>query len=214
MCLSNSWVRVRSVTSCIDCLVPLLALSLSAGSDPAPGGMCPCAGAAVPAQQVGAFPSLAPCPGAGSGGTFGGRFPAVTSCSRSTRSSSEQGWNFGPFQLTFCSPDVRCEPPAPGGPPNPPEQPFPSLPGVIDVLFSLHSYAGGMGMLELAAGWRRAVPAPLTAAHRAQPAALVLLELCWLFSAPVSPPELCGVCGVGANPAAAPSRREGSPSLL
>lgn len=90
------------------------------------------------------------------------------------------------------------------GPPSLPERPFPSLPGVIGVLFSLHSHAGGMGMLELAAGWRRAVPAPLTADHGDQPMALVLLELCWVFSTPLSPPELCGVCAVGANPAAAP----------
>lgn len=36
------------------------------------------------------------------------------------------------------------------------------------------------------------------------PGALLLLELCWFFCAPVSPPELCGVCAVGANPAATP----------
>lgn len=67
-----------------------------------------------------------------------------------------------------------------------------------------------MGMLQLAAGWRRAVPEPLTAAHPAQLTTLVLLQLCCFSCAPVAPPELCRVCGVGGNPSAAPSRRDGS----
>lgn len=117
VCLSSNWVRVlRSVTSCIDCPVPLLALSLSAGFDLSPGGMC-----LYPlSSRLGLSPAGSRVPGTGTGVTFGGHFPAVTSRSCSTRSSSsKQGWNFGPFQLTFCSPDVRCEPLALGWPSQP-----------------------------------------------------------------------------------------------
>lgn len=74
-----------------------------------------------------ASPAWSRVPGAGTGGTFGGHVPAVTSCSRSPGSSSKQGWHFGPFQLTFCSPQCAVSSQHRGGRPSPPEPAFPSL---------------------------------------------------------------------------------------
>lgn len=70
--------------------------------------------AAIPTEQVGAFPSLALSPGGtvtccGGGNLVAFPLPSqqLDTCSfpgKQLGSSSEQGCNFGPFQLAFCSP--------------------------------------------------------------------------------------------------------------